>query len=244
MGDIGDYAKYALLRAVVGERRLGVAWYLHPDKGTGGDHIQYLARPDVWRPVDCGLFDSLQGIIAAWRAGQPRAVAQIENCGLLPGARFARERLTYPPNVNQTRERWRHGWFNRVMNKLGDRNIVFVDPDNGLCHLNHNNFDYAGGNDSWQRLPLNEANRLCDGRPAVIYHHLNRELEHCDQILYWMGQLPGCTHAFRMRRWNARAFFVINFDQPMLDRLNKFVERWRAAERRIRPRVELSRLYP
>ena len=47
VGDIGDYAKYALLRAVLGGRQLGVAWYLHPDRGTGGDHTEYLARPCV-----------------------------------------------------------------------------------------------------------------------------------------------------------------------------------------------------
>ena len=26
VGDIGDYAKYALLRAVIGNKQLGVAW--------------------------------------------------------------------------------------------------------------------------------------------------------------------------------------------------------------------------
>lgn len=227
VGDIGDYAKYALLRAVIGSRQLGVAWYLHPDKGAGGDHIQYLARPNVWRPVDCELFDSLQEIVTAWRAGQPRAVAQIEDYDLLPGAAFAHVRLAYPPDVpQQTPEEWRQYWFQGVMNNLAKCTIVFVDPDNGLF------VPPAGLNDNWQRLPLNEANQLCDGRPAVIYHHLNREMGHYDQILHWMSQLAGCTHAFHVRRWNARAFFVINFDQPMLDRLCNLVERWKAAERR------------
>ena len=243
VGDIGDYAKYALLRAVIGDRRLGIAWYLHPDKGAGGDHIEYLARPDVWRPVDCELFDGLQEIIAAWREGHPRAVAQIENGGLFPqGTAFASERLAYPPNVGQDRKEWRHGWFDRVMNNLADCDIVFADPDNGLC--NCGDFDYAGRNNSWQRLPLNEAIQLSDGRPAVIYHHLNRRPEgHRAQILHWMEQIPGCTHAFHMRRWNGRAFFVINFDKCMLERLKRFVERWQAVERRMNAR-ELSELIP
>ena len=30
VGDIGDFVKYALLRVVTGESKLGVAWYLHP----------------------------------------------------------------------------------------------------------------------------------------------------------------------------------------------------------------------
>ena len=104
VGDVGDYAKYSLLRATIGDRQLGVAWYLHPDLGAGGDYIDYLANPDVWRPVDCGLFDSLQEIIADWRAGQPRAVAQIENGDWFPpNTAFASEQLAYPPNVCQNR---------------------------------------------------------------------------------------------------------------------------------------------
>ena len=230
MGDIGDYAKYALLRAVTGGRQLGVAWYLHPDRGAGGDHIEYLARRDVWRPVDCELFDGLREIIEAWRAGQPRAVAQIENSGLLPNAIFANVRLTFPPNApQQTPAAWRQAWFKGVRNDLAGCGIVFVDPDNGL-------FVPAGHNDSWQRLPLDEATQLCARRPAVIYHHPNREagMEHGDQIRRWMAQVPGCTHAFHVKRWGSRAFFVINFDRPMLDHLNGFVERWLEAERRAR----------
>ena len=247
VADIGDYAKYGLLRAVIGEGQLGVAWYLHPNTpGAGGNHVTYLDRPNVWRPIDCELFDNLQAIIAAWRrGGQPRAVVQIENGGLFPpGTIFANERLAYPLNTPQTRAEWRRGWFGRVMNNLADCDIVFADPDNSLCHPD--NFDYGRGNGSWQRLPLNEANQLCDGRPTVIYHHPNREagMQHRDQILHWMEQIPGCTHAFLVRRWNARAFFAINFDQPMLDRLNDFVERWRATEQMIRPRVRLSELIP
>ena len=36
-GDIGDFAKYGFRRAICGELRLGVAWYLHlsPDSGNG-----------------------------------------------------------------------------------------------------------------------------------------------------------------------------------------------------------------
>ena len=237
VGDIGDYAKYALLRAVTGDRQLGVAWYLHPERGAGGNHIKYLARPDVWRPIDCDLFDSLQGIIASWRAGRPRAVEQIENCDLLPGATFAHVRLSYPPNVRQTPEEWRQDWFQGVIDTLADCCIVFVDPDNGL-------FVPAERNNSWQGLPLNEAIQLCDHRPTVIYHHPNREAgtQHRAQILRWMNQIPGCDHAFLVRRWGVRTFLAINFDQPMLDRLGEFVESWRAAERRIRPRVRLSEL--
>ena len=49
-GDIGDFAKYGLLRAIRGRMRLGVAWYLHPGAGPDGDggHVdKSTAGPDV-----------------------------------------------------------------------------------------------------------------------------------------------------------------------------------------------------
>jgi hypothetical protein len=33
-GDVGDYVKFALLRHLCPGRRLGIAWYLHPDQLT------------------------------------------------------------------------------------------------------------------------------------------------------------------------------------------------------------------
>lgn len=46
-GDIGDFAKYGLLRAVVAgdpQLRLGVLWYRVPDENLNRDgrHIEYL----------------------------------------------------------------------------------------------------------------------------------------------------------------------------------------------------------
>src|SRR4029077_3434148 len=44
-GDVGDYVTLALRRHLSGaDRKLGIAWYLHPDT-TGGGHIRYLSDP-------------------------------------------------------------------------------------------------------------------------------------------------------------------------------------------------------
>ena len=44
-GDIGDYLKLAILRALSRGYRLGIAWWLYPDESHNGDgrHIGYLA---------------------------------------------------------------------------------------------------------------------------------------------------------------------------------------------------------
>ena len=185
----------------------------------------------------------LTEIIRNWQANVGRrSIIEVQRRHLLPGAVFAGEPLDSGIIPARRRELWRRRWFARAEKKLRGCNMVFIDPDNSLCHPAR--FDYAE-RDDWQRLPLNEANQLCGGRPAVIYHHPNREagMQHRDQILNWMEQIPGCTHAFLVRRWNARAFFAINFDGLMLRRLNEFVERWRAVERNagFRP-AELSSL--
>ena len=91
-GDIGDYVKYGLLRALVEGRRLGVAWYLFPDKGNTGDgrHIEYLQSPDCWRSRDPDLFDTLKRIVE--EIG--RSVDAVEASGTLMGAKFSNEILS------------------------------------------------------------------------------------------------------------------------------------------------------
>ena len=233
-GDIGDLAKHGLLRALSRNRRLGVAWYLYPDEANGdGRFITYLNNPAVWENFDPELFGVLHGIIDRWQRGQgPRCVAEIENSGLLPRAEFANARLDIPPGDLVPPEQYRADWFEQVREHLADCDIVFADPDNGLC--DDANFHPAEKRD-WKRLPLREALQLsANGRPAVFYHHNSRfPGGHLAEIRYWMQQLPGCTHAFQVRRYNSRTFFIVNPDRPMIDALMEFAEAWQQAEQRL-----------
>lgn len=52
-GDIGDYGKYGLLRALAKlPLRLGVIWYLTPDGDSGGNRTGYLQMPERFRSCD------------------------------------------------------------------------------------------------------------------------------------------------------------------------------------------------
>ena len=235
VGDIGDLAKLGLLRALSGDKtQLGIAWYLYPhEEGTAGLHIEYLDHPEFWRSLDSDLFDGLQGIVAQWRSHEgERSVADAAYLGLLPGTVFADEMLCNHPRSNgePNRSEWRHGWFARVMERLRDCDIVFADPDSGLC--DDDRFHYDGRNGNWKRLPLGEVLELSGGRTTIVYHHNTRfkggpraEIEH------WMEQLTGCTHAFRCRRYGNRTFFVLNAGNATLVNLMAFVDRWQEAER-------------
>ena len=231
VGDIGDLAKLGLLRALSADKKqLGVAWYLYPDQGRNdGQHFEYVDQPQYWRAIDPGLFGGLQGIITRWRNNQgPRAVMDPAYLSLLPGAVFADEMLRADGQPN--RAEWRRGWFKRVANQLRDCDLVFVDPDNGLC-ANYR-FNYNGGNHGWKRLPLGEALALSDNCTAVIYHHNSRFVGGSRaEIDHWMQQLPDCTHAFRCRRYGNRTFFVRHADAVDVGNLVAFVERWIEAEK-------------
>ena len=88
-GDIGDFAKFGLLRGVVANDpafRLGVLWYLVPDEShtNDGRHVAYLESSPKnkkrYRSCDPVLYDKLGDLV---RAGK-RTVSSIVESGLLP----------------------------------------------------------------------------------------------------------------------------------------------------------------
>ena len=243
VGDIGDFAKYGLLRALSAGRQLGVAWYLYPDE-THNDHgmqIRYLCHPEVWRYLDPELFDTLEDIINQWQTGEgERTVDEIQNSNLLPGAVFAGEflylytELRRPdwrqPGVWEAnrlaefKRAWRADWFDHVMAQLAGCNIVYADPDNGL--VMDEKYD-ASKQRHWKRLPLHEAQRLYEGRTAILYHHNTRfRGGNRAEIQHWQDQLPAGTYAYYWRRYGNRTFFVVNPDQQMIDLLEAFAAMW------------------
>ncbi len=227
VGDIGDYVKYALLRAIRGERRLGVAWYRHLDTlGNAGKHTEYLDDPEKWRHLDPCLFDALKGLVdSCTRSVQ--AVMDTEILGPLDETDYSSSLLEFEANTSSIeRAAWRKCWFASVTSELAKSDLVFADPDNGL--IRDERFS-PGNTKQLHGIPLCEAKALtAAGRAGVVYHHNTPEKGgHLLQIQNWMGLLPGCTHAFYFRRRSPRTFFVINPDEAMCARLIEFGERWR-----------------
>ncbi len=225
-GDIGDFAKYGLLRAICGERRLGIAWYVHPGPeagaGTTGDgrHTTYLSDCNVWRDLDPRLFDTLRELVTGGR----RNVRSIEESGLLGEALFAGEALDVRDISIACRAAWRDRWFQRVKGQLADCDLVFADPDNGLCLDERFRPTQKV---SAKRIPVAEVEQLADGKPAVIYHHNSRfRGGHREEIRYWMVRLPGCRWAWYWRRWSNRTFFVLHPDAGIEQRLKAHAGFW------------------
>ena len=238
-GDFGDYVKYALLRSLAPNRRLGIAWYKKTSDWPPqhGNTIQYLDNPQQWRLLAPRVFDTLQDIVQNCR----RATSQIEASRLFPGARYANEPLPTDVADLNLRELWRREWFERTLAKLHDRNLVYIDPDTGICP--NGNFTYRQLA-TWSHVPMREVQQLqLDGqgnrRPVIVYHTPHHNDDHETQIQHWKNQL-NCQYAFYRPGGNIagqttgpRVFFVLNTDALMEEDLRAFANDWRAIGRLV-----------
>lgn len=222
-GDIGDYCKYGLLRALSPGYKLGVAWYLYPDEGhnVDGSKISYLSEPDNWRKFDPKLFDALEGIVSTG----DRRVTSIENSSVLEGASYFTELLNpLHAAVGPPRGRWRKSWFSNLISTLDHCDLIFADPDNGFCASDR--FSHSKVKD-WKRLPLDEAYQISKGRSALFYHHNTRfPGGHKKEIDYWCDQFDGEVLALYWRAHGNRTFFLVNATSEMRERMFTFAGKW------------------
>jgi hypothetical protein len=224
-GDIGDYVKLAILRALSPGRRLGVGWWLYPDEDHNGDgrHITYLDQPESWRAPDPLVFDHLKSVLASGE----RKVSALECEALLPGAIYFRDPI---PKAGTPAERplARQAWLERLAADLDPCDLVFLDPDNGLEPKRFNPRT-AKAAKSIAIAELQALNR--PGRTLLVYHHQTRmtgghrvELEHWGQRLRAAGFAQ--VDALRANPFSARAFFLLNGTPELRARAEGVAERW------------------
>lgn len=177
-GDIGDYGKYALLRALIKDYTLGVNWYLTKDDNrTDGRFTEYLDADS--NTLDDELFQMLKKTIRPNKdvIYENRRVSFIENSTLLSGTTFFSEMLDFSGiSLNKThRELYRKSWVDRSLTVLGNQDIMFLDPDNGL-EINSVPQTRKNG---VKYVAYNEACRYYEqARVAlIIYNHRDRKPE-------------------------------------------------------------------
>lgn len=167
VGDIGDYGKYGLLRFLAKYGiRIGINWYLTENDGSSdGKFTDYLKQTSE-RVYDLVLFDALQKI-----AGRPdKDVSMIEQSGLIPDAVFYSETLKSSSLEAAARELSRRLWFNNSALLLGDAELIFADPDNGISFRK-----IARTKDSEKFiLPEEVSEYYSSGKNVVFYCHKGR----------------------------------------------------------------------
>lgn len=226
VGDIGDYVKLALLRALSGEHRLGVAWWLVQDEthNKDGRHIKYLENHAQWRHLDPPLFDGLRDIV---RTGG-RTVEALEASCLLP-VDTEYNRIPVPcPLMWTQRALAREHWFQELLVTMNRSNLIFLDPDNGI-EAQRYRVTKKGANKS---VRMDEIQRLIQpGRILILYHHQTRlrgghisELSHHARRLRDFGATN--VDALRASPFSARAFFIVDGDQQLKSKAAAFSQRW------------------
>ncbi len=164
-GDINDYRKYGLLRALqrVGTCELLVAWMLTPDDDSrDGRFRDYLGQPGRWRRFDPELYDGIQALLQA--APSPQ-VSLIERSSLLPSTSYYSE---FIPDACEDRDAWRRG----LLNVFCGKDLVFLDPDNGIEVWSRP----IGRKGSSKYVAWKEIEEIWNaGCSLLIYQHFRRE---------------------------------------------------------------------
>lgn len=167
VGDIGDYGKYALLKAFAEAGvKVGVNWYLtDDDESNDGKFIEYLNKPNIYRHYCPTVFDLLQDVIKS----NSKSVNKIKKSGIINDAIFFNDLMSFCGTPKE-RTMQRNVWSNRALDKLSSAELVFCDPDNGLLP----NSDASKRGAEKYALPEEIIDMYRAGHNIVYYCHKGR----------------------------------------------------------------------
>ena len=218
IGDIGDFEKYGLLRALAGvhppeapELSLGVVWYKVPDL-----NIDFLKDPTGYRDCDPLLFNELNRVVQS----NERTIAAIQHVPIWPkGTKFFGE-----PAVKRKPSRPDDPWLDAAVEEIGKCELVFLDPDNGLENRSKDRC-------SREHCSYNDVQRLWErGASLVIYQHQHRFKRQAEQMAAIADELKEVVGT---RPWylhfTQRSLFVVpskRHDDILKARFLRFVGNW------------------
>ena len=242
VGDIGDFGKYGLLRALTGSGnetdpgdplRLGVVWYLYPDEShnSDGKFTDYLAcspkNHSRFRACDPPLYEALSRLVVTGS----RHIGAVRHSGILPcDTAFYEQTLSYTPGTKRSeRETVRAKWLAGALESTKEADLIFCDPDNAIAgkvkpwHKRGPKYVFVEDlQEFWKR-----------GQSLVIYHHLGFGLPAMEQIKHFSERLqlelclPSRPWSLRYHRGTARAYFIVpqeRHEDILGNRLKSFLD--------------------
>ena len=242
-GDIGDFGKYGLLRALTAPETddppgLGVVWCLTPDETSKQDGKQtgylHLSEREESRFASCDeeLYLALRGLVDSGN----RSVSAVQKSSILPdgtvyhdAALDLRKTARAPgETLRQARTRDRAEWQETALKRTEGCQIVFLDPDNGLETPSAGPHTVRGA----KYVYYNELDPyLKRGQSLVIYHHLNRGRRSIEQIYRKQREiyekLGSRALAMRYHRGSPRAFILIpqgGLRREFMDRARRMMD--------------------
>ena len=232
VGDIGDFGKYGLLRALTGiwpplppEDRLslGVVWYRNEDAKGGpneGQNVGYLFDPQnapAYSDLDPELYACLKEIVYI-----RRNVDEIEASNILgenKGEVIFHEQFV--PNKQNERE----NWFKNALDCVTGKDVVFLDPDTGILPKSYQ--------EKRKYICPSEVKRIMnlDRRPTIIaYQHYGRDQKGREgQVNRWRDLVDGMQEHHRILGTSQRAFIILpagDHSKRIDDRLRELTQRW------------------
>jgi hypothetical protein len=215
VGDVGDFAKYGLLRLLTQGTgmSLGVLWWLFADEthNADGRHISYL-KNQAFGTLDTELHLTLAGLVANGR----RSVRAVAKSGILPPDTVFFDlpvaRASDRSASRLIRRSRREAWLRRAVAATVGCDVVFFDPDNGLETASvAPHTPKSGKYVFWEEL-LPFWRR---GQSLVIYHHLNRTASVSKQAAILKEKFAtnfedaGSIKHFLFRRGSCRHFWLV-----------------------------------
>ena len=229
VGDIGDFGKYGLLRALRGIHpradpclKLGLAWYV-PDSETvkrtpvgHGQNIGYLFNPktrDRYRSCDEELFDGLQGIVCGHRS-----IEAVQDSGLL-GDRASGALVIHDKPMQMPDGRLRHDerkkWLDEALRCVEKSEVVFLDPDVGLADPGCGKAPRRlsiGTKDAPKYVFMCELDEFLGLNASVVAYQSFGRNDPCKSMNDWhdmlCGRHPGREQP-RILKYGSRAFIIL-----------------------------------
>jgi hypothetical protein len=203
-----------------------VAWWLFRDEDCNrdGGHREYLDRGDEWRHYDPLLFDALAEI----NRGNKRDVRFLEDPSLLANASFAREPVPCEIHPFAKRPLERRRWLLDIKDRFKNRDLVFLDPDNGIAPEGLSPTLRCSG----KSVLISELQELKENHRALLvyHHHSRRKGGHTEELRHLARRLLDggfrVCGALRAKPWSPRAFFLLDGDSEISTRARNIVEIW------------------
>jgi O-acetyl-ADP-ribose deacetylase (regulator of RNase III) len=219
VGDIGDFGKYGLLCELMQQAgphfRLGINWYFtnHLEfPNNDGGHIGYLdeikSENKVFKSCNSTLYKKLQYLVTQGK----RTVREVERHNVLPEkTSYFSIPIPHTGTSSSDRVKERQNWFRQSFDALKDADIVFLDPDNGICL-----------DQSIKGKPIGVKYAFIDemeslyraGKTLVIYNHRDRRPRHEYEMKILTGRHFVTSlddiRILRFRRGSARDYIFIS----------------------------------